>query len=356
MGLAPHRVGREPRVGHKCGATFSQPSALQKVNKWDGHRGKHPVELHALCGHGASPIYSQPLRGNDRYTQVNFDPTLKTIADVGLHYKMHITSRHNPKLKQAIALRSRKAREAASATLVDGVREVERAHEAGAIVQQLFICDELIADDERALLESIASRGDCERLWLDRELFAKLAYGDRYDGAVGMVATNTRGLDSLDLPERPLVVVVDGIEKPGNLGAILRTADGAGADGLIVADPVIDLWNPNTIRASVGTVFHRRVVVSNAQTARDWLIARGLAIFAAMPAASESYTEANFTNGGAIVLGNEAEGLGPIWQHAAVTPINLPMLCIADSLNVSVTAGILMYEARRQLSQSTQRA
>lgn len=261
---------------------------------------------------------------------------------------MQITSRHNPKLRRAQSLRNRGPRVAEQATLVDGVREVIRAATAGARVEQLFVCAELLAPAERDELDQLARGQHAEWLELDRELFARLAYGDRYDGAIAVVATSGRTLAELAIGPQPLIVVVEGVEKPGNLGAILRTADGVGAAAVLVADPVIDLFNPNTIRASVSTVFHPRVAQCTALEAREWLVARGLPIYAARPNAEVVYSQASFANGGAIVLGSEAEGLTDVWQHASVTPIRLPMRGIADSLNVSVTAAVLMYEALRQ--------
>jgi TrmH family RNA methyltransferase len=263
---------------------------------------------------------------------------------------MQITSRHNPKLKHAASLRNRRNRDRHAATLVDGVREISRVAIAGGQLVELFMCDALLAEHELQLLDQIAPNVD--RYEIDRELFARLAYGDRYDGAIAVVATRTPELHELSLPARPLIAVVESIEKPGNLGAILRSADGAGFDAVVVADPVIDLWNPNTIRASVGTVFHRRVAVATAEATRQWLVDLHLPMYAAQPEASVDYTSASFLDGGAIVLGSEAHGLSPVWQHAAVTPISLPMLGVGDSLNVSVTAAVLMYEARRQRTAS----
>ena len=263
---------------------------------------------------------------------------------------MHITSRHNPKLREALGLRNRRNRDAAGEAIVDGVREIERAVAAGGSLLRMFVCGDLLADDERESLATLAKEAQADWLELDRDLFARLAYGDRDDGAVAIVKPAMRDLEALGIGDSPLIVVIEGVEKPGNLGAMLRSADGVGVDAVLVADPVIDLFNPNTIRASVATVFDRRVARCTAGDALLWLRKQQVPILAARPDAEIDYTQADFSRGGAIVVGNEAEGLTSEWHHGDVTPVRLPMRGIGDSLNVSVTAAILMYEARRQLA------
>lgn len=179
-------------------------------------------------------------------------------------------------------------------------------------------------------------------------VFAKLAFGERDDGIVVVAEARKHRLADLQLPEKPLVAVLEGIEKPGNLGAILRSADAAGVDAVIAADGRTDLYNPNTIRASVGTVFAPNVCEATTSDTSAWLRERGVVIVAARPDADELYTEVDMRGGTAIVLGSEAAGLSPAWSGAGVTAVRLPMHGIADSLNVSTTAAVLFYEALRQ--------
>jgi RNA methyltransferase, TrmH family len=176
----------------------------------------------------------------------------------------------------------------------------------------------------------------------------RLAYGDRAEGLVATVRIPDLSLDALRLPADPLVVVVEGVEKPGNLGAVLRSADAAGADAVIAADPRTDLFNPNAIRASLGTIFAVAVAAAPSVAVRERLEHDGIAVFAARVDATSSYTGADLRGPVALVLGSEAEGLTSAWRGAAVSAIRLPMLGVADSLNVSITAAVLLYEARRQ--------
>jgi len=177
-----------------------------------------------------------------------------------------------------------------------------------------------------------------------------MAFGDRSDGLLAVARIPDASLESLAarIPTRPLLVVLESVEKPGNLGAVLRTADGAGVDGLIVADPATDPWNPNAIRASLGTVFSAPLAVTDAGTLRAWLAGRDIRVVAAVVEAPGLYTEADLTGPVAIALGSEAHGLSDAWRGEDVTAVRIPMLGIADSLNVSATAAILAYEARRQ--------
>jgi TrmH family RNA methyltransferase len=180
------------------------------------------------------------------------------------------------------------------------------------------------------------------------EVFEKLCYGERTAGVLAVAKTPQRSLAQLSLPAAPLVAVIEGVEKPGNVGAVLRSADGAGVDAVIIADPRTDLFNPNTIRASLGTVFDANVCTASTEETFAWLRNLNLAIVAATPQAELLYSQANYRAGAAIVLGSEAEGLCDKWQDAGVIAVRLPMRGIADSLNVSATAAVLFYEAQRQ--------
>ena len=260
-----------------------------------------------------------------------------------------ITSLTNTRVKAAVRLRDRSEREATGLTLVDGAREVSRALSAGASVQTAFIAPSLVRTPEAR-----AAVGDVERRVTDivevsEAVFAKLAFGDRSDGIVAIVRTGSTDLESLRLmPGVPLVVVVEGVEKPGNLGAILRTADGAGASGLIAADPLTDLFNPNAVRASLGAIFSVPIAAASTPATLDWLTARGITPIAARVDAPAPYTDVDMRGPVAFVLGSEATGLSNGWDDPRVTPVAVPMLGTVDSLNVSVAAAILLYEAVRQ--------
>ena len=179
-------------------------------------------------------------------------------------------------------------------------------------------------------------------------MFAKLAFGDRAEGVVGVAVTPEPVLEEIVLPESPLVFVLEGVEKPGNVGAMLRSADAAGVAAVIVANGATDLYNPNCIRASLGTVFTTAVCGTTSELTLDWLRARRLQILAARVGAERTYTDVDLTQPTAVVLGAEATGLSDAWNADDVTPIGLPMHGVADSLNVSATAAIIAYEALRQ--------
>ncbi|MEM1305311.1 MAG: RNA methyltransferase, partial [Planctomycetota bacterium] len=262
-----------------------------------------------------------------------------------------ITSRHNATVKAAASLRSRKHREAAGLTLVDGPRETQRAVLAGVAVERLFVCPEHRSSAETdaetdAAIEAAVQAG-AERVDVSPEVFDRLAYGDRTDGVIAVARPRRATLGDLRLPDRPTIAVVEGVEKPGNLGAILRTADGAGVDAVVVADPVIDLFNPNVIRASVGVVFKPNVAVAPAAETLGWLRGLGAPIYAARPDAAINCFDADFSDGAAIVLGNEARGLTDLWNATGVTAVSLPMHGLGDSLNVSTAAAVMFYEALR---------
>jgi len=259
-----------------------------------------------------------------------------------------VTSLANPRVKAAAALRDRRERDRTGLTLVDGARELRRALDAGVTVIEAFACEPLLAGpDARAALDRLRATATVLQP-TSETVFAKLAFGQRAEGLVAVVRIPSMALGDLVLPEWPLVVVVEAIEKPGNLGAILRSADGAGADAVIAASPRTDLFNPNAIRASAGTIFS--VPLGSATTAEtfDWLAGRGLRIVTARVDAERSYTDADLTGPLALILGAEAEGLSDTWYGPRAEAVRIPMLGVADSLNVSVSAAILLYEARRQ--------
>jgi RNA methyltransferase, TrmH family len=264
------------------------------------------------------------------------------------HLHQHITSRQNARVKEAAKLRQRGPRERESRFVIDGAREILRAIAAGIEVIEAYVCEPLRIDaDAREASQRLHDSGAAIAT-VTPEVFAKLCFGEGRDGLVAVGATPQRSLDQLALRAAPLVAVIEGLEKPGNVGAVMRSADGAGVDAVIVADPRTDLYNPNTIRASLGTVFGAGVCTASTAETLAWLRRLAIPIFAARPESTVSYAKADYRDGAAIVLGSEAEGLSAAWQGAGVTAIGLPMRGMADSLNVSATAAVLFYEAQRQ--------
>ena len=259
-----------------------------------------------------------------------------------------LASPSNPRIKAVARLRDRRQRDETGLTLVDGAREVRRALDSHADVVEAFVCDPLLAgEDARAVLDALETRR-VPTTSTSETAFTKLAFGDRGDGIVAVVRIPPMRLDDLELPAEPLVVIVEGVEKPGNLGAVLRSADGAGADALIAASPRTDLMNPNTIRSSAGTIFSVRIAAAPTGEVIDWLRGHSIRVVAARVDADTLYTDADLTGGVAIAFGSEAGGLTAAWRTENVGAVRLPMLGIADSLNVSVSAAVLLYEARRQ--------
>jgi TrmH family RNA methyltransferase len=235
--------------------------------------------------------------------------------------------------------------------LIDGAREALRAVASGVCCTEAFICEELCDSAESAEAIDVLHTAAKETFRVTPGVYAKLAYGNRQDGVVVIAKRPTRQLDELQMPSQPIVAVLEGIEKPGNLGAILRSADAAGVDAVIVADGRTDLYNPNVIRASLGTVFRANVCEAETAETLHWLRNQGLPILAARPSADVLYTAADMRAGVAIVLGSEADGLTAAWSGENIKSVRLPMHGLADSLNVSTTAAVLFYEALRQRGQ-----
>jgi TrmH family RNA methyltransferase len=259
-----------------------------------------------------------------------------------------IDSPSNPRVRAALALRDRREREATGRTLVDGARESLRAIDAGVEVVEAFVCRSLIAsDDARRAVELIDRLPTPARVEVSERAFERIAYGDRADGIVLVVSTPSTRLADLVLPENPLVVVTEDVEKPGNVGAILRSADAVGASAVIAVGGT-DLFNPNVIRASIGTIFSVPVATGSAAEVIDWLTAAGVRIVGSRVDAAALHVEADLSGPVAVVLGSEADGLSDSWRSPAIEGVRLPMLGAADSLNVSAAAAVLLYEAWRQ--------
>lgn len=259
-----------------------------------------------------------------------------------------ISSARNPRVRAVAALRDRAAREEAGLTIVDGAREIARAIGSGAIVEEAFVCEELLRTPAAVEAARLLGSSGAAVVSVSPAVLERLAFGARSEGVVAVVRIPPTGLDALRLGPDPLVVVLEGVEKPGNVGAVLRSADGAGADAVIAADPQTDLFNPNAIRASLGTIFAVGVAVASTAETIAWLRAHRLRIVAARVDGPRLHTEADLRGPLALVLGSEAHGLASAWGGPDVEAVRLPMLGVADSLNVAAAAAILLYEARRQ--------
>ena len=258
-----------------------------------------------------------------------------------------IDSPQNPRIQAAFALRDRRERLDSGQTIVDGARECRRAIEARVPVVAAFVCRELIRTaDAKAAVARLTADG-AEIVEVSERAHDRLAFGNRGDGLVLVVRTPSTGLDALRLGPNPLVLVTEDVEKPGNLGAILRTADGSGCDAVIAIGGT-DLYNPNVVRASVGTVFTVPVAAASAGEVRSWLHKHGIRPLAARVEAAPRYWEVDLTGPLAFVLGSESDGLSSAWQDVEIEGVSLPMHGVADSLNVSVAAAVLAFEARRQ--------
>jgi RNA methyltransferase, TrmH family len=328
--------------------------------------------------------------------------------------ELEITSPANPRIKQIVALRRRRGREQAGVTLVEGLAEIELALAAGVRPRTLYYCPALAApassplagrrpslagrggpsagseaslagrvapavgrggpsagseaslagrvapavgrggpsaDSEASLADRVAALG-AEVVRVSRPVFEKIAYREGPDGWLAVVPAVASGLDRLDLGPRPLVLICAGLEKPGNLGAILRTADAAGVAAVIAADPVTDWGNPNVVRASKGTIFSVPVASADSAEVLDWASDLGLQIVAATPDAKQLVSETDLTGPTAIAVGAEQTGLSAQWLERADVRVRIPMFGRADSLNVSTSAAIITYEAVRQRLQA----
>ena len=306
-----------------------------------------------------------------------------------------ITSPSNPKIKTLLALQQKSsARRERGLFVVEGRRELQHCIDAGFTVDTVFVCPDLLNNNNQeqlfinssaSVVEATAASGnrshprlrkregpaaegsgrgpaqpDVSGGWLpwnegtqtklfevSKEVYSKISYREGTEGVMAEVRVPQRRLEDLTLPENPLVMVLESVEKPGNLGAVLRSADAAGADAVLCCDPLTDLWNPNLIRASIGAVFTVPCVTCSSQEAIAWLKERGIRILTAQLQDSSLYYDCDMTVGTAIVMGTEATGLTQQWREAADAHIRIPMLGRLDSLNVSVSAAILLCEAVR---------
>lgn len=287
-----------------------------------------------------------------------------------------ISSLQNPRVKQLVKLRDRRPRDEAGVFLIEGFREIRRALEKRVPLRELYYAPEwFLGENERALIEQAHEAG-AQLFELTKDAFAKVAYRERPDGLLAVAPQWRRSL--ADLEDRvgrglltpppgvipfpagsedpavhapPFLLVVEAIEKPGNLGTILRSADAAGCDAVIVCDPVTDIFNPNVVRASTGVLFSVPLVVEESARVLEWLRTKGVRIVATTPAAETLYTDADLRGPIAVVMGSEQYGLSEFWLKNCDQPVRIPMHGQADSLNVAMATIITLFEAVRQRAQ-----
>ncbi len=264
-----------------------------------------------------------------------------------------ITSVQNPRVKAVVKLRERRARDRSGRILIDGRREIVLALEAGVQFVEVFFCRGMLQNAGEIALLQPARQAGAHLVEVNEAVFAKIGYGDRAEGVVVVAERPERSLGGLQLSSPPLVGIVEGIEKPGNLGAILRSADGAGVDAIIAVDPVTDIYGPNVIRASLGTAFTVQLAQASSEETLSWVRAHGLSMVTASPVGGENHTDIDMSGPTAIILGAEAAGLTPTWERVGLVRATIPMLGRADSLNVATTAALFFYEALRQRSTRT---
>lgn len=251
-----------------------------------------------------------------------------------------ITSASNPKIRRLLLLQAKASeRKESGLFVVEGRREIEHCLNSGYKADTVFLCPEIAGTE---------SFPGCRNVIVGKDLYGKIAYRGGTEGIIAEVRSSGHSLEDLQLGYNPLIAVLESVEKPGNLGAVLRTCDAAGADALIVCDPRTDLYNPNLIRASLGAVFTVQTAVCAGSEAISFLRQRGIRILTAQLQDSTPYYDCPMTGPTAIVMGTEDKGLSTPWREASDAKIRIPMLGRLDSLNVSVSASILLYEAVRQ--------
>jgi TrmH family RNA methyltransferase len=256
-----------------------------------------------------------------------------------------ITSLQNPKIKDAVKLRDRRQREKTARFLIEGYRELKCAVDANRKIEAVFYCtDFFLGENERALISaSGAASYECSP-----EVFAKLSYRDRPDGILAVAPQLHLRLSDLSLSPIPFFLIAESIEKPGNLGTMLRSCDAAGVDAVILCDPTTDIHNPNVVRSSIGTLFTQRIIEASSEETLAFLKKHEISIVAATPNADREFTQADFKVPLAIAVGTEQYGLSKIWMREANIAVRIPMLGVADALNVASATTLFLYEVVRQ--------
>jgi RNA methyltransferase, TrmH family len=259
-----------------------------------------------------------------------------------MHFK--ITSTQNPKVKSLVALEKARERRKQQLFIIEGKKEIELAVEAGYKIGNIFFCDEITHFDEmpKKLKE------DKLIIPVSKEVFDKIAIRENTGGIIAVAEQKAHLLSQIKLKKKPLILILEAVEKPGNLGAILRTADAAAADAVVICDPLTDFYNPNVIRSSVGCVFTNQLAAVTSEEAISWLRQNKISIICTSLQASKPYDQIDFKQPAAIVMGTEATGLSDVWTKNSDANIIIPMQGRIDSMNVSNAAAIIVFEAMRQ--------
>ena len=258
-----------------------------------------------------------------------------------------ITSDQNPTLRKAIRLHESRCRRQQQRIIIFGLNEIRLAQQTDLEFSEVFVCDSGRTDAAEAIVERFRQR-QVPLISLSKELFAKLTFGARNEAIVAIANRPDRSLATIRHSDQAMMVVVEAIEKPGNVGAVFRSADAAGATAVLLADVRCDAFHPNSIRASLGTVFSVPWAVASSQHVRQYLLENQIQIAAAKVDAERRYFDVDMTRATAMVLGSEHEGLSDCWNDPNICDVKIPMLGTADSLNISASASILLFEAQRQ--------
>lgn len=256
-----------------------------------------------------------------------------------------ITSTQNPRIKNLLQLEKARNRKKEKVFVIEGFREIERALQSGYEFENLYYCPEIENFKYQGFVEKFPIR---DKIAVSDNVFTRIAYRDKHEGLVATAKMKEHRIEDFTTPENGLYLVIESVEKPGNLGALLRTADAAGLDAVFICDNQTDIYNPNVIRSSLGCLFSNKVIVSSANELVNFFKANEIAIYASALQQSDIYYNADFGKANAIVMGSEAQGLSGAWRENAEKIIRIPMKGIADSLNVSASAAILIFEAIRQ--------
>lgn len=259
---------------------------------------------------------------------------------------MLISSLQNTSIKNLVKLTKAREREAQNLFVIEGARELSLALAGDNFIEKVYVCKELFSNTRYPdVLDTI---DDNKIIEITTQVFEKVAYRKSSDGLIALAKPKTHTLTDIQLSDNPFVIILESVEKPGNLGAILRSADAAAVDAVIVCDPQTDIYNPNVVRSSVGGLFTVQTAVCTTQEAMEWLDNHAIASYAAELQAAEWYQNVDYRGPSAIVMGTEAEGLTSTWLNYATKRIKIPMLGKIDSLNVSVSTAVLTFEAMRQ--------
>lgn len=262
-----------------------------------------------------------------------------------------ITSANNPKVRLLLQLQEKsRLRQELGQFVLEGRREILHCIESGYEASTLFLCRDIFPEWESARFLSAVEKSspDCHVMLVSSAVYDRIAYRKGTEGVIAEMKCRDLHLQDIRLKDNPLVVVLESVEKPGNLGAILRSADASGADAVIVCDPLTDIYNPNILRASIGSAFTVQFAAASSEECLKWLKANNIRIYTAQLQDSEWYYDTDMRCGTALVMGTEADGLSDFWREAADAHIKIPMLGKMDSLNVSVSTAVLLYEAVRQ--------